>query len=89
MQYRLRTLLILLTVGPPLIAVICFHWQEWQRNQRLEDMARKVRLKDIAWQAAMPVHRPWPPEVLEKERRASHANNLNPAASSALPIHSE
>jgi hypothetical protein len=35
MRYRLRTLLILLAVGPPLVAALWWHYHAWQADQLL------------------------------------------------------
>ena len=35
-RYSLRTLLILLAVGPPLMAVCFWAWSEYRASQRLE-----------------------------------------------------
>ena len=36
MRYRLRTLLIALSLGPPLLAMAWFGWNDWQRANRTE-----------------------------------------------------
>jgi predicted negative regulator of RcsB-dependent stress response len=50
MQYRLRTLLIVLAIGPVVLAGAWFGWQEWQREQRrrmaeerLENLENEIR----------------------------------------------
>jgi hypothetical protein len=35
MRYRLRTLLILLAIGPPGLAGMSWCWQDWHRSQRV------------------------------------------------------
>jgi hypothetical protein len=36
LRFRLRTLLIVLAVGPPLTAGVWFSWQEWRAHQAIE-----------------------------------------------------
>ena len=36
MRYRLRTLLMVLALGPPVLAGAFWGWQEWRMSQRLE-----------------------------------------------------
>ena len=59
MRYRLRTLLILLVVGPPLGAAGYTGWQEWRRSQRIT-YGPSLRQLNIASQnsTVTPVHRP-------------------------------
>jgi hypothetical protein len=37
LRYRLRTLLILLAVGPPILAGAWVMWREWQASDDLEE----------------------------------------------------
>ena len=36
MQYRLRTLLIVLALGPPVLAVCFWMWTEWLASPKIE-----------------------------------------------------
>ena len=36
MRFRLRTLLILLAIGPPMLAVGYWGWREWQERRAAE-----------------------------------------------------
>jgi hypothetical protein len=37
MRYRLRTLLLLLAIGPPMLAVAWTTWQRWRESRDLEE----------------------------------------------------
>ena len=42
MRYRLRTLLFLLTILPPLLAGAWWGWQDWQARRAAEEKERQV-----------------------------------------------
>ena len=44
MRYRLRTLLILLAVGPPLVAGVWFGYLDYRERQRIAEEQRMDRM---------------------------------------------
>jgi hypothetical protein len=57
MRYRLRTLLILLAVGPPLLAVGYARWERYKHHLEHQRVLQKIRAdgerQRRAWQAAL------------------------------------
>ena len=51
MRYRLRTLLILMAVGPPMSAVVAIKWTEYRAEQQRQAAARDSVRKALAWLA--------------------------------------
>ena len=74
MRYRLRTLLIVLALGPPILA--CGHWAlvKWQRYRQMMMDDVKIRLVVVAITSPVPgVPNPDPVDPLPPEQ-------LSPAA---------
>jgi len=54
MRYRLRTLLILLAILPPLLGIGYIRWQRYRERQRLLEIVESIHYGEnlgIAWQA--------------------------------------
>jgi hypothetical protein len=54
MRYRLRTLLILLAILPPLLGIGYIRWQRYRERQRLLEIVKAMDYSnnlDIDWQA--------------------------------------
>jgi len=64
MRYRLRTLLILLAIMPPILGISYVRWQRYREHQRLLEIIKSIDYGNnmgLAWQAFLTSQAAAPP----------------------------